>query len=108
GGCAAGRLSAGDATGGRPRREGAASGRAGTLALTPDGKTLITPSGKDVRVWDPATGRERLVLHGHKGNVDAVAVSADGRTAASAGWQDHTIRLWDLATGKERIVIDLP
>jgi WD40 repeat protein len=106
--CADGRLIAWDASSGRARRQWSASGSAGALALTADGKTLITPSGKDIRVWDTATGRQRRLLRGHTGNVDAVAVAADGRTLASGGWQDHTIRLWDLSTGGERLVINLP
>jgi WD40 repeat protein len=37
----------------------------------------------------------------HAGGVDDVAVSPDGRTALSAGWEDHQARLWDLETGRE-------
>ena len=38
----------------------------------------------------------RQTLTGHAGGVDAVAVSADGRTAVSGGG-DGTVRVWDLA-----------
>src|SRR5258708_30594663 len=37
---------------------------------------------------------------GHLLAVNAVAVSPDGKTAATAG-TDQTIKLWDIATGKE-------
>jgi WD40 repeat protein len=41
----------------------------------------------------------RLLLQGHKGAVQSVVVSADGRTALS-GSSDTTVILWDLTTGK--------
>src|SRR5262249_15975903 len=44
---------------------------------------------------------DRHTLLGHRGLVTAVAVSADGKTAASAS-QDGSVRLWDVAQGLER------
>jgi len=44
------------------------------------------PADRDdgtVRVWDLAVGAAPRMLTGHAGPVQAVAVSADGRTAAS-------------------------
>ncbi len=67
-----------------------------SLALTPDGGTLLSASkDKTVRVWDVTSGAGRAVLEWNVGNVNAVAVAPDGRTAA-AGGQSGTIVVWDL------------
>jgi WD40 repeat protein len=39
--------------------------------------------------------------------VEAVAISPDGRSLASAG-DDGTIRFWSLATGAEQISLSVP
>ena len=51
-----------------------------------------------MRIWDAATGRERVTLRGHAGAVAAVAVAPDGSWLASAS-RDGTVQIWDMATG---------
>jgi WD40 repeat protein len=51
-----------------------------------------------LRVWDLETGRALRTLEGHADSVRGVAVTADGRRAASASG-DHTLKVWDLASG---------
>jgi WD40 repeat protein len=44
-------------------------------------------------------------LHGHNDDVSALAISPDGKTLATTGY-DYTLRLWDTDTWKPRAVID--
>src|SRR5262249_32632595 len=61
---------------------------------------LTTDHDGGVRVWDAATSKEQKGPAGHKDVVWDVAVSADGRFAAS-GSSDGSVRVWELATGRE-------
>jgi hypothetical protein len=54
---------------------------------------------KTVRLWDAASGRERLSLEGHQSGVTLLVWSPDSRALASVG-ADGEIRLWDAATGQ--------
>lgn len=71
------------------------------LAVTPDGKKLIT-GGDDqtVRVWEVTSGKPVRSFQGHMTRVLAVAVRGDGRQIASAS-EDGAIRLWDLSTADD-------
>jgi WD domain, G-beta repeat len=75
------------------------------LAITPDGKTLV--SGADdltVRVWDVATGTERVTLRGHDRGIAFVAVTPDGKTVASADF-NGVVKLWDAVAGRLRTTL---
>ena len=56
-----------------------------------------------VTIWETAEGRGgRLVtkLRGHADAVQRLAFSPDGKTLATASW-DNTVKLWDPITGRE-------
>jgi WD40 repeat protein/tRNA A-37 threonylcarbamoyl transferase component Bud32 len=92
------------------------------LAFSPDGTLLATGSGykwvseytaitqgiqeepATVTLWDLSRPGTRVTLNGHKGAVNAMAFSSDGKTLAT-GALDQTVRLWDVAERRERAVL---
>ena len=75
------------------------------VAASSDGSQLVLSGGglsssvrdNSVRVWDAASGAQLTVLQGHPWPVRGIAVSSDGRMAASAS-SDRSICVWDLAS----------
>jgi RNA polymerase sigma factor (sigma-70 family) len=96
-----------DAKGGKPLGRLAPSQHRGgktvlALAFAPNGKTLaaagqpdLSGDGACVNVWELATGRVRLRLTGHQGNVNSVAFAGGSRFLVS-GSTDSTALVWDL------------
>ncbi len=71
------------------------------LAFSPDGKAVAASGwiSGSFRLWDAATGEERLA-GGHNAQLTAAAFTPDGRRVITSAW-DETARLWDATTGKE-------
>ncbi len=57
-----------------------------------------------VEVWRIGGKEGRAIPAPHKGGVRAAALSNDGATLATAGW-DGRIRLWDVETERERATL---
>src|SRR5262245_20175081 len=56
-------------------------------------------------MWDATTGRAiRKLEHGHKGYINSVEFSPDGRELLTAS-DDHSARLWDVASGKPTPIV---
>jgi WD40 repeat protein len=67
------------------------------LALSPDGRTLLTADGANVGVWDLVTGRRTRQAVRHSGEVLGAAWSADAGRFASVG-ADGLVIVWDAGT----------
>ena len=70
---------------------------------------LIFASGgydRKIKLWDVATGEERLTLSGHYSSVESVAFSPDGKTLAAA--TEQSVDLWDvaIATRTAELLVD--
>ena len=107
------------ATAGEPVAFAGHEGWAFALAVSSDGRTLLT-GGTDGRIiWWPATAggqaaradkgkdtpRPIRVRDAHQGWVRSLAVSPDGLLLASCG-NDGKVRVWSLGEG--RMLLDLP
>ena len=75
--------------------------------FTPDGRLLVTAVGDLVQHWEVATGGELTSRRGHRGQVDLLVMSGNGRSVATVS-RDHTILVWDLTRLSTGPVATLP
>lgn len=73
------------------------------VAVAPDERIAVWAYGvgqtdATVSVWDMSENRRLFTFTGHTEIIKSVAISPDGRRAASGSW-DKTIRIWDLVNG---------
>jgi WD40 repeat protein len=67
-----------------------------SLALSPDGKYLVSGSRDlTVRLWDLNSGQVLRTFLGHTEEVAALAFAPNGRQIASGG-HDQTVKVWNL------------
>jgi WD40 repeat protein len=77
------------------------------MLFTPDGGSLVTAGvDRTVYFWDTKTWKLQRKLTGQPEMISTLAISPDGRTLASGGFNDITekhpvsILMWDLTSGK--------
>ncbi len=80
-------------------------GAANSVVFSPDGQWVFAgagdPTGGEVRQWKTADGSPGRTFGGHPDAVYAVALTADGQTLATGGY-DYAIKLWNTGEGTER------
>jgi WD40 repeat protein len=91
-----------DVLSGKQQRAWQPSEPANSLAISPDGRQVLTGHTDSVlRLWDFASGQQVRQFAGHEGRAEIYIVfSADGKQILSASGSDKTVRLWDVETGK--------
>ena len=76
------------------------------VAFSLNGRTLAAGTGfKVVRLWDVATGHEKVPLRGHTDVVHGIAYSPDGTMLATAS-KDRTVKVWDAGSGEELATLE--
>src|SRR5262249_31189137 len=79
------------------------------VVFGPEGKRVYSAgTAATIRIWDTTTGKEvRTLLQ--NGPVKALALTPDGKQAASVVWdrlgRQYQIRIWDPETGRTRFLI---
>lgn len=69
------------------------------IVFTPDGSNFVSASrDRTIKIWDTSTGTPVRTLTGHNNWVNAITISPNGQTLASAGRDG--IKLWNLTTGE--------
>jgi len=82
------------------------------LAFTPDGKRLVSSSGKTIRVWSIPDGTPVSEIFLDRAEAKSLDVSPDGRTVASVVMTHpddkdvYNVALFDLESGKVLQVLD--
>ncbi len=88
-----------DVTTGKEEQEAGHQCPVGLVALSPDGKVVVTSSLDSVRFWDRATGKEVRQLP--KVPITALAYGPDGLVMIGAA-KDGLFHLYDPDTGKDK------
>jgi WD40 repeat protein len=85
-----------DAISGRQTRIFAsAGGSIKSLAVSPDGKHILSVSGSEIKIRDIQTGKIVGTLDDHAGTVLSASFSPNGKRIVSGKW-DGKVNLWDI------------
>jgi WD40 repeat protein len=82
-------------------------GSTDALGLSRYGSILASSAEFDdhlIRLWNALTGQPLGSLRGHQARVNWLAFSPDGKTLASAGWDDGKLGIWDVARRRGQLL----
>jgi WD40 repeat protein/serine/threonine protein kinase len=74
------------------------------MAISPEGKRIVSGSDETIKIWDFTTGAELMTLRGHNDWISSIAFSPDGKYIIS-GSGDNTIKVWNSVTGAELMTL---
>jgi WD40 repeat protein/uncharacterized caspase-like protein len=77
--------------------------RGAPLAISPDGKRLLSTLWGDLDLWDPSSGQRTHAFEGRSLSISNVSASPDGARLLTV---DNRLRLWDAAKGRLERTID--
>src|SRR5205823_5720589 len=63
------------------------------VVFSPDDRLLATSDHAEAHLWEVATGKKVRSFHGHRGEIQSLSFSGNGRRLASAGG-DSTALVW--------------
>ena len=75
-----------------------------SVSFSPNSATLASASWDSVRLWDVATGKEKLTLTKHNAEVESIRFSPDGSLFANSD-SVGTVHLWDVTTRTEKTTL---
>jgi len=68
-------------------------------AVSPNGRTIVSVYFNGfLRIWDVATGTERVHKQPHPGVVEGCSISPDGNWVASYGQVEGRIEIWEISS----------
>lgn len=71
-----------------------------SVAISPDGKRIVTGSSDSARVWDAATGTQIAAFSSRDGPFGCVAIDGDGNRIFTTN-DDNVVHVWDVAKGTQ-------
>jgi WD40 repeat protein/serine/threonine protein kinase len=75
------------------------------VAISPNGKQIVSEYGGKIKLWDAEAGEQLKTLKGHEPNsVFSVAFSPDGKRIVSGG-TDNMVRVWDSVSADELMTL---
>jgi hypothetical protein len=77
-----------------------------SIAVSPDGRQIITGDYRTIRIWDATTGVELMSFPEQNDLTTSVLFSPDGKRIITSCYDVNAVKIWDVATGIELMRFD--